>query len=172
MRAALGGDERSYRRLLVELAPALRAAIRGTAAGFSAPVTDIEDIVQETLLAVHLKRHTWKDTEPIGPWIRAIARNKLIDALRKRGRRANVPLDDFADMLAAPEPEPHLTPADASRMLSAINGRAREVVQAIAVEGLTAGETAARLGLSEGAVRVALHRGLTAIAAAFRTDDA
>lgn len=173
MRAALAGDEASYRRLLTELAPALRATIGRTAARFSALGGDTEDIVQETLLAIHLKRHTWKIDEPIGPWIRAIARNKMIDALRRRSRggRVDVSLDDFAEMLAAPEPEPQLTPGETEKVLSAINGRSRDVVRAIAVDGLSAAETATRLGMSEGAVRVALHRGLAALAAAFRTDE-
>lgn len=173
MRASLNGDAASYSRLLEQLAPALRVTVRGAASRFSLPLADVEDIVQETLLAVHLKRHTWKQTEPLAPWLRAIARNKLIDNLRRRGRggRVDVPLDGILETLAAPEPETHLTPADADKLLAAINGRQREVVRAIAVEGLTATETAARLGVSEGAIRVALHRGLAAIAAAFRTEE-
>lgn len=172
MRRGLAGDEAAYHRLLEALAPALRAIVRGAAAQFRLPAADTEDIVQETLLAVHLKRQTWKVTEPLTPWLRAIARNKLIDALRRRGGggRVDVPIEDFMETLAAPEPEAHLSAADADRALSAVNGRQRDVVRAIAVDGLTAAETAARLGMSEGAVRVALHRGLAAIAAAFRTD--
>jgi RNA polymerase sigma-70 factor (ECF subfamily) len=173
MRGGLAGDEASYRRLLEAVAPALRGIVRGAASRFRLPAADIEDIVQETLLAVHLKRHTWRETEPLTPWLRAIARNKLIDALRRRGRggRVDVPIDGFAETLPAPEPEPQLSPEETSRALSAINGRQRDVVRAIAVDGLTAAETAARLGMNEGAVRVALHRGLAAIAAAFRTEE-
>lgn len=172
MRRGLAGDEASYRRLLETLAPALRAVVRGAASQFRLPAADIEDIVQETLLAVHLKRQTWKDTELLTPWLRAIARNKLIDALRRRGRggRVDVPIDDVLETLAAPEPEVHLSPAEADRVLSVINGRQRDVVRAIAVDGLTAAETAARMGVSQGAVRVALHRGLAAIAAVFRAE--
>jgi RNA polymerase sigma-70 factor, ECF subfamily len=173
MRRSLAGDEAAYRRLLESLAPALRAIVRSAASQFRFPAADIEDIVQETLLAVHLKRQTWRETEPLMPWLRAIARNKLIDALRRRGRggHMDVPIEGFEETLAAPEPEPHLLPEDADRALSAISGRQRDVVRAIAVDGLTAVETAARLGISEGAVRVALHRGLAAIAAAFRTEE-
>lgn len=173
MRRGLAGDEASYRRLLEALAPALRAIVRSAASRYRLPAADIEDIVQETLLAVHLKRQTWKETEPLTPWLRAIARNKLIDVLRRRGRggRIDVPIDRMAETLAAPETEAQLSPRETNRVLSAINGRQRDVVRAIAVEGLTAAETAARLGVSEGAVRVALHRGLAAIAAAFRTEE-
>ncbi len=173
MRRGLGGDEASYRRLLEALAPALRAIVRSAASRFRLPAADIEDIVQETLLAVHLKRQTWKETEPLTPWLRAIARNKLIDVLRRRDRggHVDVPLDGIVETLAAPEPQAQLSPHEAKRVLSAIKGRQRDVVRAIAIEGLTAAETATRLGVSEGAVRVALHRGLAAIAAAFRTEE-
>ena len=48
---------------------------------------DVEDAVQETLLAIHLKRHTWDPEQPLAPWVYAIARHKVVDALRRRGRR-------------------------------------------------------------------------------------
>ena len=65
---------------------------------------DIEDVVQETLLAIHLKRQTW-DAEPAGsrPWVAAIARHKTIDAMRRRGVRRAEPIEDFEAVLAAPE---------------------------------------------------------------------
>src|SRR5277367_6363609 len=64
-----------------------------------APVHQSEDIVQDILFAVHLKRHTWDPNAPFAPWLFAIARNKLIDALRRRGRRIFVNIDDFAETL-------------------------------------------------------------------------
>jgi RNA polymerase sigma-70 factor, ECF subfamily len=168
MRAANAGDAAAYRALLAGIAPLLRAVVRRglTAAGLGS--SDAEDIVQETLLAIHLKRQTWREGEPLTPWIRAIARNKLIDALRRRGRSINVPIDDFSETLAAPEEEPRLSAAETDRMLGMIAGRSREVVQAIALDGLSTREAAARLGIKEGAVRVALHRGLSTLARALK----
>ena len=68
---------------------------------------DPEDVVQETLLAIHLKRHTWRADGPVLPWVFAIARYKLIDHLRKNKIRASIPIED-ADELAfetdVPEP--------------------------------------------------------------------
>ena len=173
MRAGISGDAKAYRNLLKELAPYLRMVLRGSAAASGLGAADIEDVVQETLLAVHLKRQTWKTSEPLTPWLRAIARNKMVDFLRKRGRGGQVqlPIDDVLETLAAPEAEPQLTPEDVDKTLKIINGRQREVVRAIAVEGLSTAEAAARLSMNEGAVRVALHRGLTAIAAALRAED-
>src|SRR5262249_48105082 len=106
MRAAMTGDAAAYNRLLTSLTPAIRSVGRGGLARAGLVVEDAEDVVQETLLAIHLKRHTWDPSMPLGPWVRAIARNKLIDAMRRRGRRAQVPIDDVIDTLVADGGEP------------------------------------------------------------------
>ena len=170
MRAAIRGDSRSYHRLLQELAPVLRGlASRGLARNrFGGE--DVEDVVQETLLALHLKRGTWDERQAFCPWLYAIARNKLIDNLRRRGRHAHLPIDDIADLLAADERPPELNGADAERLIARLKGRAREIVVAISIEGASARQVADSLGMTEGAVRVALHRALRSLARAFRTD--
>jgi RNA polymerase sigma-70 factor (ECF subfamily) len=169
MRAGNAGDAAAYRRLLQQLTPALRAfAGRGLArAGMSA--TDAEDVVQETLLALHLKRQTWDEEGPLSPWLFAIARHKLIDALRRRGRRIEVSIDDFAEILPSRNVGPDPIVADVSRNLDGLPAGQRNVVRCIAVEGASIDEAAARLSMSNGAVRVALHRGLAALAAKFRS---
>lgn len=169
MVAALDGDQTAYRRLLEALAPFLRAVVGPRARGFGFDPSDAEDVVQETLLAIHLKRGTWDNRQPVGPWAAAIARNKLIDAARRRGRRVSLPIDDLAETLAAEEPERGLSTHEAERLLSVLSGRQREVVASITVEGADVGETASRLGMSEGAVRVALHRGLASLSRAYRS---
>ena len=100
MRAGNAGDANSYRRLLLQLTPVLRAVARRGLSRAGMADTDAEDVVQETLLAIHLKRQSWDEAAPIGPWLRAIARHKMIDTLRRRGRRIDVPLDNFAEVLA------------------------------------------------------------------------
>jgi RNA polymerase sigma-70 factor (ECF subfamily) len=168
MRLGLAGNAAAYQRLLTALAPVMRATIRGGFQRYGSGLADIEDVVQETLLAIHLKRQTWNPAEPLGPWVRAIARNKLIDNLRRRGRRINVPIDDFLEVLPAPEPEQTLSTDETERLFSVLSDRQREVVQAISVNGETTRDTASRLGITEGAVRIALHRGLAALSAAYR----
>jgi RNA polymerase sigma-70 factor (ECF subfamily) len=167
MRAANGGDTAAYNRLLTRLAPAVRAvARRGFGrAGFGPD--EAEDVVQETLLAIHLKRHTWDSTLPLGPWVRAIARNKLIDAMRRRGRRDHVPIDDVIDTLAGDTAEPTPIPGKLDEHLQSLPDRQQSVVRSISLDGASIRETAARLNMSEGAVRVALHRGLAALSAKF-----
>lgn len=169
MRSANAGDAAAYRRLLSELTPVLRSAARRALARGGMPAIDSEDVVQETLLAIHLKRHTWDTGAPIGPWVRAIARNKLVDMMRRRGRRTEVLIDDFTDVLASdtPMPDAAAQSRDVDRHLDGLPARQCAVVRAIAVQGTSITETAQRLDITEGAVRVALHRGLAALAKKF-----
>jgi RNA polymerase sigma-70 factor (ECF subfamily) len=98
----------------------------------------------------------------------AIARNKLIDALRRRGRRVFVNIDDFAETLPG-EPAAETAPArDVAAQLKSLPARQREVLQSIAVDSASIKDTAAKFAMSEGAVRVALHRGLAGLAAKLR----
>jgi RNA polymerase sigma-70 factor, ECF subfamily len=171
MRAGLAGDAAAYRAVLQSLTGFLRIEVRRGFARYGRGMADVEDVVQEALLAIHLKRETWRTDEPIGPWVRAIARNKLIDSLRRGGKRINVPIDDVIETLPAAEPEEHLTERDAQQILAKLNGRQREIVESISIRGASIRETAAKYSISEGAVRVALHRGLAALSKAYKTAD-
>src|SRR3954451_5889612 len=105
MRSAIAGDDAAYERLLGAVAPVLRANARRALVRAGQPADQAEDIVQDILLALHLKRHTWDVNAPFAPWLFAIARNKLIDALRRRGRRVFVNIDDFSDVIPSETPE-------------------------------------------------------------------
>jgi RNA polymerase sigma-70 factor, ECF subfamily len=171
MRAANDGDPIAYRRLLEALAPFLGHVVRRGFARSGFGNCDVEDVVQETLLAIHLKRQTWDDREAITPWVTAIARHKLIDSLRRRGRHVELPIDDFLNVLPAEPVKDDLSSRDRERLLSGLSGRQRDVVRAISIEGISAREAADRFRISEGAVRVALHRGLSALAVSHRDLD-
>ncbi|HTQ14534.1 MAG TPA: sigma-70 family RNA polymerase sigma factor [Rhizomicrobium sp.] len=166
MRAGLAGDDAAYRKLLERLAPVLRViARRGLSRAGSA---DIEDVVQETLLAIHLKRHTWMTDQPFKPWLNAIARHKLIDVLRRKGRRGEVPIDGLEDALPGESGAVETSQGELARLVARLEGRQLEVVRGISLGGDSIAETAARLGMSEGAVRVTLHRGLKKLSELFR----
>jgi len=171
MRAAMAGDARAYRRLLDAVTPVLRAAARRGLARAGQPPDQSEDIVQEILLAVHLKRQTWDTAAPFAPWLFAIARNKLIDALRRRGRRVFVDIDDFAETIAGPPDQDRVAAREVAAHLQRLPSRQRDVLQAIALDSASIKETATKLAMSEGAVRVALHRGLANLAARLRDHD-
>jgi RNA polymerase sigma-70 factor, ECF subfamily len=163
MRAAIAGDERAYTEFLRRAACLVRGfAGRKVVQGGIDP----EDIVQETLLAIHIKRHTWRDDAPVTPWLYAIARYKLIDAFRRRGRRVEIGIAEIMETFAEPERET-VSERDIGRVLETLAPGQRSVVAAVSVEGLSIRETAKSLGMTEMAVRVALHRGLTAIAQRF-----
>jgi RNA polymerase sigma factor (sigma-70 family) len=168
MRAALDGDSTAYRRLLASLTPVLRTVTRRNCARIGLDGGEAEDIVQEVLLAIHLKRHTWDVDRPFGPWIMTIARNKLIDARRRRGNRLTLPIDDLADILSAEGSDDATDRGDLDRLLGGLGERQRDLVRSLSVEGRSVQETAERLKMSEGAVRVALHRAIKALAALYR----
>jgi len=161
--AAIAGDEKAYAAFLGRVAAFVRGFARRRIVHGG---VDPEDIVQETLLAIHLKRHTWNSDAPVLPWIYAIARFKLIDAFRKRGRRIEIEIGDIAETVAEEETDT-VSDREIGRALDGLAAGQRSVVAAISVEGRSIGETAEKFGMTETAVRVALHRGLKAIAEKF-----
>jgi RNA polymerase sigma factor (sigma-70 family) len=168
MRAAMIGDAGAYRQLLLSLAPRLRAVARSRCRSLGAPEDEIEDLVQEVLLTIHLKRGTWDQSRPIGPWVAAITRNKLIDVLRRRGRHITVPIEDFVDSLRAEDQAPELPAREIDSLLARLTPQQREIVRSISLNGSSVRETADRLQMTEGAVRVTLHRALKTLAVFYR----
>jgi RNA polymerase sigma-70 factor (ECF subfamily) len=137
LRAAIAGDEKAYAAFLDRTAALVRGFVRRKIQSG----VDPEDIVQETLLAIHLKRHTWLTDAPVLPWIYAIARYKLIDAFRRRGRRVEIDIDDVAETFVQPTQET-VSDRDIGRVLDALPAGQRKVVAAISIEGCSIGETA------------------------------
>ncbi len=163
----LDGDGAAYRLFLVELGAHLRGFLRRRLRD-NAP--DVEDLVQEILLAVHNGRHTYRAQEPLTAWIHAIARYKLTDYFRSRARHdaLNDPLDDTFELLAAPDLEPAQAKRDLGKLLEQLPDRQRLPIVHVKLEGLSVTETAKLTGLSESAVKIGVHRGLKALAAKIR----
>src|SRR5258708_37440775 len=149
MRLARRGDDEAYRRLLGRVAAWLRSVARRGLVRAGRSTEDSEDIVQETLLVMHLKRDSWDDSQPLEPWLHAIARHKLIDHLRRLGFRDHVDIDEHAGTLAAPQPAEAGASADARQMLASLAGRQRVIVEANSIEGRTARDLGPRLRMSE-----------------------
>lgn len=169
MRAAMAGDAGAYRQFLVSVAPHLRAIARSRCRSLGTPESEAEDIVQEVLLTIHLKRGSWDPSRPIGPWIAAITRNKLIDVLRRRGRHSSVPIEEVMDSLRAEDQTSELPAHDIDKLLALLKTQQREIVRSISLNGASIRETAERLKMTEGAVRVALHRALKALGTLYRS---
>jgi RNA polymerase sigma-70 factor (ECF subfamily) len=170
MRSARRGDDEAYRRLLGQVAVWLRVVVRRGLVSAGRGPADCEDVVQETLLAMHLKRETWDEARPIAPWLRAIARHKLADHLRRRGFVDHVDIDEVDDAGQLAVEDDASATIDSRQLLAALPERQRRIVQEISIEGQGAAVVAERLGMSEGAVRVSLHRALKALAALYRRD--
>lgn len=111
---------------------ALRRVIAYDSARLNLGSSDVEDVLQDALLAIHLKRHTWDETRPIVPWLRAIAHYKVLDHARRSRRRVTVPVESVAEIIPAPQPEPDL-PASTGRFLEMLPRRQREVLEALAL---------------------------------------
>jgi RNA polymerase sigma-70 factor, ECF subfamily len=167
--AAQRGDAAAYADFLRELASLLRGFFRRRLTQLP---DEVEDLVQETLLAVHNKRHTYEPQQPVTAWLHAIARYKLIDLLRARsGREAlHEPLDDeHAALVSDAEPAALEARRDLAVLLADLPDKQRLPIQYVKIEGLSVAQAAQRTGLSESAVKVGVHRGLKALAARIRS---
>jgi RNA polymerase sigma factor (sigma-70 family) len=154
---ANAGDSRAYAAFLQSVLPVIRAVVRARARGLAPD--QCEDVVQDVLLAIHLKRQTWQADLPVRPWLYAILRYKVADAFRAR-RIPHDPIDDLADVLPAPAGPDPTEARDAARLIGMLDTRSAGIVTAIGQEGADVDDVAARFGMTAGAVRVALHRAL------------
>jgi len=168
MLRGLDGDATAHRRLLGLLSDRLRAYFSHR---MSSNPTDVEDLVQETLLAVHLRRASYDRAQPFTAWAYAIARYKLIDHWRRRKIRATTPLGDVEEFLAA-ETVVSDDGLDLTRALASLPPRQRALVEDVKITGLSLSEAGAKAGVSEGAAKVALHRALRLLAGRMRRADA
>ena len=159
MIAGLAGDRAAYRALLSALGDLLREILHAP----HRPTTP-RYLVQEALIAIHTRRATYDATQPLTPWLYAIARYKLLDHLRRAHVRAAVPLDDAGVLFAEDESEAALARRDLDALLMQLPVGTQALIRRVKIEGWTAGEAAARDGRSEIAVRVGIHRGLKTIA--------
>ena len=160
----LQGDAAAYHRFLKALSAHLRAYFRKRL--FQRP-DDVEDLVQETLLAVHNQRHTYRSDQPLTAWVHAIARYKLVDLLRARAAREALtdPLDDEFEVFAASDTDAADARKDLGQLLASLPDRQRLPIVHVKLEGLSVVEAARVTGMSESAIKIGVHRGLKALAA-------
>lgn len=165
--AGLAGDAGAYHAFLQRLAGHLRAFFRRRLSHWP---QDVEDLVQETLLAVHNQRHTYQSGQPLTAWVHAIARYKLVDLLRARSSREALhdPLDDAVELLAASDTEAHEARRDLGLLLEQLPDRQRIPIVEVKLQGRSVAEVAQSTGMSESAVKVGIHRGLKLLAARIR----
>jgi RNA polymerase sigma factor (sigma-70 family) len=166
MARAQDGDRAAYRRLLEEITPYLRSL----AAKHRALAGEIEDTVQDILLTLHAVRHTYDPSRPFGPWLVAIARRRIIDRLRQRGRiaMAEIALGPEHETIVASGPNLYALLAGRRGLRQAIESLPagqRQAVLLLKLRGLSLKQAASESGMSVAALKVASHRGIKALRA-------
>ncbi len=157
MSAAQSGNGGAYRRLLDELRVWL---MRYYARRL--PPGAVDDAVQDTLIAIHEKRHTYDPKRPFRPWLAAVARYKWIDRLRAMGRRAT---EELPDDLSVGDHESAVTSAAVlGQLLAELKPAQAEAIRLVKLEGYSVAEASAQTGQSNSLIKVNIHRGLARLA--------
>lgn len=159
----LDGNAAAHAALLSALVPLLRSYFRRRAREAG---DDIEDLVQETLIAVHARRATYDRSRMFSAWLFAIARYKLIDYFRRCKREC--PVEDFEEMLVAEGFDADTAEWDVERLLGTLPAKQANAIRDTHVQGLSIAEAASQAGIGESDVKVSVHRGLKALAARIR----
>lgn len=164
MLAERRGDAVAYEAFLRDFAASMRRIITLHFRRMSLGTGEVEDVVQEVLIAVHAKRNQWDARRPLVPWLNAIARYKAVDAMRRlqRQTRGRVDLSDeeWSTLFVSTDPRHDREAVDVEKLLSELPTGQQAALRAVALEGASHREAADRLGTTEGAVRVAFHRSL------------
>lgn len=165
MMAGLDGDAAAYKALLEKLSSQLRAYFKGQLARISRGPVEAEDLVQEALMAIHTRRHTYDVSQLFTPWVYAIARYKFVDYLRRtKASISDVPIED-AEEARAQDDRVHVESSlDLERLMAGLSPKVRQAIQYVKLDGLSVSEAAARSGMSESNVKISVHRGLRALA--------
>jgi RNA polymerase sigma-70 factor (ECF subfamily) len=172
MMAGLDGDGAAYRMLLERIGVHLRSYYRRRLERAGSGPSEAEDLLQEVLLAIHTRQHTYDRAEPFTPWMYAIARYKLIDYLRRTNvLRGDLPIDHAGELVAHADGDAVESSIDLGRLLGRLPAKMRQVIQYVKLEGLSIAEAARRCDMTESAVKVSVHRGLRAMSAAINQED-
>ena len=158
MRAGQGGDQEAFETLLHEILPKVRSHVFGRLGGRE----HAEDVVQNVLLSIHRSRHTYHPTRPFKPWLNAVMRNAVIDALRSRRHEwRHQSFDEHevpGELGPLPGEDGTLSP-ELQSALGELPDNQREAIELLHVEQLSVQEAAIRSGTTEGAFKVRAHRG-------------
>ena len=153
MAAAQQGHGGAYRRLLEETRVWLEQYYARRL-----PSGVVDDAVQDALIAVHEKRHTYDPARPFGPWLAAIARYKWVDRLRAlrdipmQPHHSEPVVNDHADAV--------IYAAVLNRLLQSLKPAQSQVISLVKLYGFSIAEAAARTGQSAALVKTNIHRGL------------
>jgi RNA polymerase sigma-70 factor (ECF subfamily) len=164
MLMGLDGDKAAHSLLLRALVPLLHSFFRRRLRDAD---QDVEDLVQETLIAIHTRRLTFDRHRPFTAWLYAIARYRLIDHLRRR--RIAVPIEDIEATLAEEGFDDALNAKlDVNALLATLSTKQERAIRDTHLDGKSVAEAAAAAGIGQSDVKISVHRGLKAIASRIR----
>jgi RNA polymerase sigma-70 factor (ECF subfamily) len=164
MTEGLDGNAAAHTALLTRLSAHLRAYFKRQLARTGRGPADAEDLVQETLIALHTRRHTYDRSQRLTPWVYAIARYRLVDYLRRtKASATEAPIEEVDEMLANHDSVAVESGLDLRQLMTRLAPKARQAIQFVKLDGLSVREAAARTGMSESAIKVSVHRGLRAL---------
>lgn len=168
MRQAVAGDARAYEMLLLKLSGRLRPFFMARLANLPA---DAEDLVQDTLIALHERRSSYNPAQPFTAWVYAIARYKLIDHLRRQRVRMHVPIDDVEGLFAVEHADAGDAARDVAALLDQLPEQQRMALRLTKLAEQSTRDAAAASGMSETSIRVNAHRGLKRLIAFVRRSE-
>ncbi|MBY0507727.1 MAG: sigma-70 family RNA polymerase sigma factor [Bryobacteraceae bacterium] len=165
MIAGLGGDGAAHRELLERLSIQLRGYFKGQLSRIGRGPVEAEDLVQEALIAIHTRRHTYDPAQLFTPWVYAIARYKFVDYLRRaQASRNDLPIEGAKEATSQDDHGSVESTLDLESLMAGLPLKTRQAIQAVKLDGLSVSEAAAKCGMSESNVKVSVHRGLKAMA--------
>ncbi|MAW14429.1 MAG: RNA polymerase subunit sigma [Rhodobacteraceae bacterium] len=158
---ASSGDMPAYEQMLSGLARIIRGFVRRR---MDVADDQIEDIVQDVLMAVHHKRHTKRTETPCLAWVMGIARHKLLDfqrrAYKSRGRQQQIE-HHIHELMVPPSQLADQAKQDLEVVMESLKPCEQDALLSVYVHGLSIKEEASRTGRSASATKVALHRSMS-----------
>jgi RNA polymerase sigma factor (sigma-70 family) len=174
MQSAQEGDSSAYAELLTELTPLLRRQIR--ARRRTLQPQDVEDLVQDVLLSLHVVRATYDPSRPFLPWLMAITHNRIVDGIRRQVRRGanevtveHLP-ETFPDAATNTVEETYGDPEALRQAVQRLPQGQRTAIEMVKFREMSLKEASAASGMSVAALKVAVHRGIGALRKALNTE--
>jgi RNA polymerase sigma-70 factor, ECF subfamily len=165
MLSALEGSQSDYAQFLTQITLILRPVVAKKITS-----ADVEDVMQEILISIHKARHTYDGERPILPWILSIARFRITDYLRKHYAQMKHKTTDISELenILEDVTKDSSNSESIDDLLQDVTKQNKKILTMLHVEGYTAKEVAAKIGMKESAVKVAAHRAIKKIRAKFK----